>query len=574
MKHADADIERLQPAEDAMVVLDSSMTIMSYDQTAQRLFADRLKPGDLFNLEDYFGSHGAQSTRRALTAALEDGQFGTGLKAKIRNKNGQRLSCTYSVQPLYANQGNVIGAILCIQTSSALIAADALSAPSVESLQTPQCDHRELLEALPEGVFTINTRWRIASFNRTAEKITGYRREDVIGRHCWEIFRSDLCELGCPLKTALETGQTCTDQDVRILMEGGARQTILVNTGVLRDSSGAVSGAVETFRPLTGETLITKSTEDRPNFAEIIGRSEAMQRLFSMLPDVAASEANVLICGESGTGKELIAQTIHRHSPRNRSPFVAVNCAALAESLLESELFGHEKAAFTGATNSKPGRFELAKGGTIFFDEIGELKPELQIKLLRVLEQREFERVGGTRSIPMEARIISATNRDLKQALLNGSFREDFYYRLRTVPINIPPLRERMEDIPMLVDYFISHLNKRYKKEVNSVDPRVMQFFREYHWPGNVRELERTLEHAYVFVKGRIILPKDLPATEEFSQVADLPHNGFHLNGNNQSRETIIWALSKSGGKRDKASRLLGMSRTTLWRRMKELGLT
>ncbi len=239
-----------------------------------------------------------------------------------------------------------------------------------------------------------------------------------------------------------------------------------------------------------------------------------MQELFQLLPDVAASPTNVLIQGESGTGKELVARAIHHHSSYREGPFVAVNCSALAETLLESELFGHEKAAFTGAIRSKVGRFELARGGTLFLDEIGELKPELQVKLLRVLEQRVFERVGGTRLIPMEARIISATNRDLIKALADGSFREDLFYRLRTVPITLPPLRDRIEDLPPLVEHFLGRLNQKYQKEVRGLDPKVMAQFLKYPWPGNVRELERILEYAFVFVKGPVIFERNLPSLD------------------------------------------------------------
>ncbi|KJS32944.1 MAG: hypothetical protein VR64_04950 [Desulfatitalea sp. BRH_c12] len=432
-------------------------------------------------------------------------------------------------------------------------------------------ESHNLLEALPEGVFTINTHWRIESFNHRAEQITGYHRAEVIGRHCWEIFRSDLCELGCPLRTALESGLTSMDQDVRILKKGGKRQTILVNAGVLRTATGKIRGAVETFRPLAGEMYFNGIEGESSGFPKIIG-GKGMRRIFDMLPDIAASDANVLITGESGTGKDLIARTIHEHSSRRDKPFIAVNCSALAESLLESELFGHEKSAFTGATATKIGRFELAKGGSLFLDEIGELKPELQIKLLRVLENHEFERVGGTRTLPMEARIISATNKDLRQGIQDGSFREDFYYRLRTVPIAIPPLRERVEDIAPLVEFFLKKFNIRYKKRVMSVHPEVMQMFMHYAWPGNVRELERTLEHAYVFVKGPIIMAANLPAAEEFqSRPQSTGSNGQTNHKSHQ--EAIQWALLRANGNRLEAARMLGMSRTTLWRQMKQLGI-
>jgi transcriptional regulator with PAS, ATPase and Fis domain len=303
---------------------------------------------------------------------------------------------------------------------------------------------------------------------------------------------------------------------------------------------------VETFRTLTGDIEPSKTVKNNPAFSDIIGQSKPIKRLFKILPDIAASEANVFLTGESGTGKELFARAIHNNSSRAKHPFVAVNCAALAETLLESELFGHEKSAFTGATKTKPGRFELVKKGTLFLDEIGELKPSLQIKLLRVLEQREFERVGGTMPIPLEARIISATNRDISLALEDGSFRKDFYYRLRTVPMIIPPLRERKEDIPLLVNFFTRVFNATFKKKVREVDKTVMDFFLDYHWPGNVRELERTIEHAFVFVKGPVILFDNLPQLDVFVQKAfpeTLSNNKIDL-----SKDEIIQALKEADG--------------------------
>ncbi|HZE20447.1 MAG TPA: sigma 54-interacting transcriptional regulator, partial [Desulfobaccales bacterium] len=333
-----------------------------------------------------------------------------------------------------------------------------------------------------------------------------------MGRYCWDIFKSDRCQTDCPLKSTLADGVTRTDQDVRMVNAGGSNVNVLVNTSIIRDKKGAVAGAIEFFRPLT---MVSKpagaDASPLPPAVEIIGQSPRLVKLLRLLPDIAASEANVVIEGESGTGKELIAKAIHYQSPRAQGPFVAVNCSALAESLLESELFGHVKAAFTGAIASKVGRFELAKGGTLFLDEIGEFKPELQVKLLRVLEERVFWRVGATQPIPIDARIIVATSRNLKEEVYQGRFREDLYYRLRTVPLWLPPLRDRMEDIPLLVNYFIHRLNQKYHKDIRGLDPKVLALFQQYHWPGNVRELQRVLEYAFVFVKGPIITQKHLP---------------------------------------------------------------
>jgi transcriptional regulator with PAS, ATPase and Fis domain len=358
---------------------------------------------------------------------------------------------------------------------------------------------------------------------------------------------------------------------------GGRRLNVLVNTSIIRDKKDAVVGAVEVFRPLTlvgrPEGTIFKDT---PPTLKIIGQSPAMAKLLRMLPEIAASEANVVLEGESGTGKELFAKAIHYQSPRAQGPFVAVNCSALAESLLESELFGHVKAAFTGAIAGKVGRFELARGGTLFLDEIGEFKPELQVKLLRVLEERVFERVGGTNSVRMDARIIVATSRNLKEEVLRGRFREDLYYRLRTVPLYLPPLRERLEDIPPLVNQFIIWLNQKYKKDIRGLDPKVLALFQKCSWPGNIRELQRVLEYAFVFVKGHIITKSHLPELEEGtrrpepSQTLVSPSPAVW----EDEREVIKKALQKARGRRQEAARLLGMSRSSLWRKMRNHNLS
>ena len=437
----------------------------------------------------------------------------------------------------------------------------------------PRLDYQEIFQYLPEGVFTIDTLWRITSFNKTAEHITGYRKDEVIGRHCWEVFCSELCHKGCPLGICFETGKLQMDQEVLVTNRHGVTKTLIVNVNILQDKDGMIQGGIETFRPPPGGEHILSRTHAA--FEGLIGKSPTMQSIFQMLPDVAVSEANVLLCGESGTGKEVLARVIHRQSGRCKGPFVAVNCSALAESLLESELFGHEKGAFTGAESRKQGRFELARGGTLFLDEIGDLKQQIQVKLLRVIEEREFERVGGTRSIRLDARIISATNKDLAKALGQNLFRDDLYFRLRTVPFYVPPLRKRPEDIPPLVSHFLKILNQRYNKQVRAVDPKVMRIFMKYDWPGNIRELERTLEYAFVFVKGPVIFERHLPEITIINhQQSSMEDHTCLADKGSSDKQSILLALSRSGGNRQNAADMLGISRTSLWRRMKEFNLT
>lgn len=562
----------------AVVVFNRSLTVTGLNAAASQIIGGGLRPGSVFRLEEFFQGPCAAQAQAALDQVLSQGEPVRGMEGQVLGMNQQYFACEYALDPIFDQSRQVAGVILTLRD----LEFDPLqNVPEPEPdimPHVPRLGYHTLVENLAEGVFTINTRCRITSFNQAAERITGYRREEVLGHFCWEIFRSQMCESNCPLKTTMETGVTRMDQDVRMLSKDGRHISVLCNTTVVKKDSGHVVGAVESFRLISGlDPSGQSATVSGQSFSDIIGATPPMRQLFEMLPDVAASEASVFITGESGTGKELVARAIHQKSPRCNGPFMAVNCSALAENLLESELFGHEKAAFTGAVRSRVGRFELTKGGTLFFDEIGDLKPELQIKLLRVLEERVFERVGGSRVISLDARIIAATNRNLKEALQQGAFREDLYYRLRTVPIDLPPLRERRDDIPILVNHFIKTLNQTTGKEVRSVDPKVLQIFMNYAWPGNIRELERVMEYAFVFVKGPVIFPSSLPALDEMLRPGlDQPEPGTKQDpsdGRQGERQEILQALEASNGKRQEAARLLGISRTSLWRRMKELGL-
>jgi two-component system response regulator AtoC len=298
-----------------------------------------------------------------------------------------------------------------------------------------------------------------------------------------------------------------------------------------------------------------------------------MQEIYELLPVVAQSKSTVLIEGESGTGKELIAEAIHLNSPRRTGPFIKVNCAALAEGILESELFGHVKGAFTGAITDKKGRFELAHKGTIFLDEIGEISPHTQVKLLRVLQEEEFERVGGTESVKVDVRIIAATNKDLTRAMEKGEFRGDLYYRLRVVPIHLPPLRERKDDIPHLIKHFVSKLNKEMDKEINNVSPKVMDFLMDYDYKGNIRELENILEHAFVRCQGNTILAEHLPK-DLFGAAVKLPENIIADSDNPLmaiERGLILKMLNQHKWKQGEVAKKLHISRVTLWRKIKQL---
>ena len=432
-------------------------------------------------------------------------------------------------------------------------------------------DPTDILNNFPEGVFMINTRWQIGYFNHMAEEITGFRQEEVMGKFCWDVFRSDLCQRDCPMRISMSTGEILVDREVEITTKGGQKKLLMVNTAQIKKAGNVVLGGVETFHHLTCPELEAERLELQP-FADIVGISTRMQEIIQSLPVIAASGSNVLITGESGTGKELVARAIHLHSSRAKGPFVAVNCSAIPESLIESELFGHERGAFTGAVSSKPGRFELAKGGTLFLDEIGDLKPSLQVKLLRVLEEKLFMRVGGTRKIPLEARLVAATNVDLQEAMQQGRFRDDLYYRLFTVPIHLPPLREKREDIPILVKYFLEKLNRKFNKRVRGVDPKVMKVLCRHAWPGNVRELQHVLEYCFVFAKGTLITERHLPRLESawVGRELELPLSDKSVSPLEAlEKKTILMALEMTQGNKQEAAKVLKISRSKLWRKMR-----
>jgi len=560
----------LLPPGDGVLVLSAEGRVLSANLQVERILERKVDRGQTLGVEDLFAESHLPAARIAFRESLQGGHSRSNLTADLRTSNGGRRPVIYSVAPLNDLDNRPIGLVVTLREPDLPLPRRQAEAQVLVPGQG------NLFENLAEGAFSIDTRWRITAFNLQAEEITGFEREEVLGRQCWEVFKSDLCRSSCPLKATLDTGVTHLDQDVRMMSKHGHRFTILVNTSIIKDKNSLVLGALETFRPLSvvdGGGVIEEVCQGTE---EIIGRSPALIRLLSLLPDVGASEASVILEGESGTGKELVARAIHRYSRRSNGPFVPVNCSALAETLLESELFGHEKAAFTGAINRKAGRFELAKRGTLFLDEIAEIKPELQVKLLRVLEEGTFERVGGIHSIPLDARIIAATNRNLREEVRCGRFREDLYYRLCTVPIGLPSLRERPEDIPLLVNHFVARLNQTYHKNVRGVDPKVLALFRRYSWPGNVRELKHALEYAFVFVKGPAICPSHLPELKAPSQSESAPAQPaatFPLLMEDE-RQALLTALERAGGRRQEAADLLGLSRSSLWRKMKIHGLS
>ncbi len=444
---------------------------------------------------------------------------------------------------------------------------------------------KTVVHTIQDGVMIVDTEGTITSINRAFETITGHSKTEIIGKPC-TILNCNACELirgnkgkGPHWCVLFKKGKLRMQKCV-ITRKEGNHIHVVKNASVLLDDKGNVTGAVETITDITD--LIEKETqietfrrelETEDQFYGILGTSMPIQQVFAMITNASESDAPVIILGESGTGKELVARAIHKSGPRKDNPYVKVSCAALNESLLESELFGHVKGAFTGAFQSRTGRFEAAHEGDIFLDEIGDLPLSTQVKLLRVLEEKTIERVGDHRPIQIDVRIITATNKDLKQLVDRGIFREDFYYRINVVPIWVPPLRERTGDIPLLAESFFQRICLKSEKRIQGIANEALDLMIQYSWPGNVRELKSTLEYAFVACQRSMIGPEHLPPNilnmENLHETIDPSSVGL----NEIKKRRLIDALRQSGGNQSEASRILGISRTSVWNQMKRFNI-
>ena len=428
-----------------------------------------------------------------------------------------------------------------------------------------------ILNSITEGVFTVDLDWRITSFNKAAARITGVPQDEAIGQLCYEVFKADVCETGCVLNQTMDTGKAIRNKAIRIVRSDKRSIPISVNTALLKDESGRIIGGVETFRDLTVIDELRKELQKQHSFGDIISKDRKMLELFSILQQIAESESTVLIVGASGTGKELFARAIHNNSQRRKGPFVAVNAGALPDTLCESELFGYKAGAFTDAKRDKPGRFALAQDGTIFLDEIGDISPAIQVRLLRVLEERVFEPLGSTRSMKTNARVIAATHRNLEERVKKGAFRDDLYYRINVVKLNIPSLFERKQDIPLLVEHFVRKFNHLTGKKIAGVSEEAMIALMMHHWPGNVRELENAIEHAFVLCLEGLIQLGHLPTHLVPKNHTTLVSEGLTLK--EVEKRAIEEALDRNQWKKVKTARELGIDKNTLRRKIARLGI-
>jgi len=428
-----------------------------------------------------------------------------------------------------------------------------------------------ILESISDGVFTVDHNWRIMSFNRAAEEITGTNRSEAIGRYCWEVFRSNMCEGDCALKRTMKEGKSFVSSSTYIINNRQQRVPIGVSTSPLKNEEGEILGGVETFRDHSIVEELRRELIGNFEVGDMVSRSKGMKKIFNILQQVAESDSTVLIEGETGTGKELMASALHNLSLRKDEPFVAINCGALPDSLLESELFGYKAGAFTNAMKDKPGLFQAAGKGTILLDEIGDTSSAFQVRLLRVLEEKEFQPLGSVEKIKTDTRIVAATNRDLGEMVDRGEFRRDLFYRINIIRFHLPPLRERMEDIPLLVERFIKKMNHIKGRAVSKVSKETMSLLLAHDYPGNIRELENIIEHGFVLCSEGEIEAAHIPAylTQQASSRSNARFSMEESIGLSE-KETILKALKQTNYNRLAAAKELGVHKSTLFRKLKK----
>lgn len=442
------------------------------------------------------------------------------------------------------------------------------------SLTDLQKYHTEvILDSIADGVFTVDRDFRITSFNQAAEQITGVPRQEALGSTCRDVFHSNICDKQCVLKRSIEINRPITNQSIYIVNADGDQIPISISAAPLKDAKGKIIGGVETFRDLSEIAELRKQLEKKYSFQDIISKNKQIHKIFDILPDIAESDSTVLILGDSGTGKELFARAIHNLSHRAQKPLIVVNSGALPDSLLESELFGYKAGAFTDAKKDKPGRFALAEGGTIFLDEIGDISPMLQVKLLRVIQEKTYEPLGAIELLKANVRIIAATHRDLPQLVKNGAFREDLYYRLNVVTIKLPSLSERKEDIPLLIDHFISRFNRLKRRNIIGVSDEGLSILMRYEFPGNIRELENIIEYAYILCRADMIHLQHLPDYFQPKSLTEERELTTGLTLQTIQKRAIEQALIRNNWKKLATARELNIDKGTLRRMIQRFGI-
>ena len=547
----------LAAVADGVFTVDPLGRITSFNKAAEHItgFHENEVLGKVCS-EVLFSSANGQSCPLAM--CMKNKQSIIDQELFMIGKDGYSIPVSVSAAPLVGHNHNVLGGVQSFRNN------------------TVNLQKALILDSVADGVFTVDRDWRITSFNLSAEIITGWRRESAIGSFCSDVFCSSICGRNCAVAESLYTGLPVTNRSITIKNSKGKDVSVSISAAPLVDHDGNVLGGVETFRDLSVEMSLRQQLTQKFTFEEIISKSPSMQRIFQILPDIARSESNVLILGESGTGKELVASALFHASARNEKPFVVVNCGALPDTLLESELFGYKAGAFTDARKDKIGRFAAAEGGTIFLDEIGDIPQSLQVKLLRVLQQKIYEPLGSNTPVKADVRIIAATNKELLELVKQGAFRDDLYYRLNVVNILLPPLRERIEDIPLLVDHFVEKFRAEKQKDIVGVSDEVIAMLMKYHYPGNIRELENIIEYGFILCPGGNIqlqhLPDSFAGKEQHGEGPKLTAvESFTLA--EIEKLAIEIALKRNKWKKMKTCRELGISKDTLRRKIAQYNI-
>ena len=561
-------------APEGIIAINKENKIIVFNDAAGRITGFQTK--DVISHQINFLFNNSNENNLLVQQSLSSGDIFSNIPLTINCNNGMELSVTASITPLTQPTQGIIGTIIIFRDTQEILSLYNLIDEKNTEIIEEKNKFETIFHSLLEGTFTINANWEITSFNRAAEGITGFTIAEAVGKKYWQVFPSEDGKEDPQLRAFIAEHQKALLREMTITRKDGSRVLVRINSAPLLDISGNRIGRVVTFEDISLERNLSQHIEERFHFKNIIGHSKPMLNVYNMMENVINTDSTVLITGQSGTGKEVIARAIHLNSERKSEPFIAVNCSAFAETLLESELFGHEKGAFTGAMNTKIGRFELSGNGTLFLDEIGDIPLSVQVKLLRVLENRQFERVGGTKSISLKSRIISATHRNLEREIKEERFREDLYYRINVINIHLPSLFERKDDIPSLVNYFMDKYNKKFNKDIHYVSPDAFKIFFHYGWPGNIRELENVIEHAFVVCNSDAINVEHLPLKLQELQKEIIPLNDNTSPKNPleiAEKQSLLETLQKFNGNRAKTADALGINKTTLWRKMKKYNL-
>jgi len=547
----------LASVADGVFTIDRNRTITSFNQAAESITGWKQEEVIGKPCNEIFHSN-VCGDNCLMMKAIDCNSMYIDRSIFIKGKAGNSIPVKVSSAPLFDDFGNIIGGIETFRDNTSSIR---------ESL---------ILDSIADGVFTVDRNWNITSFNRAAEEITGWARDDAMGMSCSDIFHSSICGKNCAIAESLYTGKAVANRSITIRNSKGEKVPISISAAPLVDHEGNIIGGVETFRDLTTITTLRQQLSQKYTFDAIISKSPAMQRLFAILPDIARSPSTVLILGESGTGKELIARALFHASERKDKPFIVVNCAALPETLLESELFGYKAGAFTDARKDKLGRFAASEGGTLFLDEIGDLPGSVQVKLLRVLQEKVYEPLGSNTPVKADVRIITATNRDLQTLVREGTFRDDLFYRLNVVKISLPPLRERKEDVPLLIDHFIKKYSIQQGKDIVGISSGALTPLMRHDYPGNIRELENIIEYAFILCEGGYIQPQHLPDpfAAGFSESVASKGDSGPQSLEDIEKQAIILSLERNRWRKMATCRELGISKDTLRRKIERYGIS